>query len=245
MDPDVDRPVAAAQHSPVGDGRTGAGCWVDSRRMPETGVERMEQHGPVRPGARLVRGWLAAILSTVCAGSSHCLADASTPHPALMVLALAAAGMVCVLLAGRRMGPARLAVAVVLSQGAFHALFSVPALRSGTAPGEAMASHGHHGAAMASGAPLSAGLDGHSGMLAAHALAAVLTFLALRHGEKSCWALVDALRTEIGAVLAPVLPLIPAVRPPRRAGEFFLPALEDTVRVRGAISRRGPPAPVV
>jgi hypothetical protein len=199
----------------------------------------MEQHGSVRPGARLVRGWLAASLSTFCAGISHSIADASAPDLVLLACALAMSGLVCVLLAGRRMGPARVTAAVALSQGAYHALFSVSAARSGAAPGEAMTPHAHHGAAMASG------VEAHGGMLTAHVLAGILTLLVLRHGEKSWWALVDALRTEIGVVLTVVLPLIPAVRPSRRAGVFFLPVLEDTGRVRGAISRRGPPAPVV
>ncbi|GAA1753507.1 hypothetical protein [Kocuria aegyptia] len=205
----------------------------------------MEQHGPVRPGARWVRGWLAAFLSTVCAGLSHYIADASAPDPALLMCALAAAGVVCGLLAGRRMGPARMAAAVALSQGVYHALFSVPSFRSAAAPGEAMTSHVHHGAAMVPGAPLTSGAEAPSGMLAAHVLAGILTFWVLQHGERSWWALVDALRTEVGVVLALVLPLIPAARPPRRAGEFFLPVGEDTGWVRGAISRRGPPAPVV
>lgn len=98
----------------------------------------MEQHGSVRPGARWVRGWLAASLSTFCAGLSHYLADASTPDPLPLLLALLMAGVVCGLLAGRRMGPGRVAVAVVLSQGAYHVLFSVAAFRSGPVPGEAL-----------------------------------------------------------------------------------------------------------
>lgn len=205
----------------------------------------MERHATVTPGARLARGWLVALLSTFCAGASHYLADASTPDPVLLLIAVAGAGVVCVLLAGRRMGPVRLGMAVVLSQGAYHALLSVPTLGSGTASSADIAAHGHHGAVMASVSPVASSVEAHSGMLAAHVLAAVLTFVVLRHGEKSWWALVDALRTEIGAVLALVLPLIPAARPVRRSGEFFLPGWDDTVRVRGGISRRGPPAPVV
>jgi hypothetical protein len=199
----------------------------------------MEQHGSVRPSARVVRGWLAASLSTFCAGTSHYIADASAPDPVLLACALALSGMVCGLLTGRRMGPGRVAAAVVLSQGAYHALFSAPTVRSGSAPGEATTSHAHHGAAMASG------VEAHSGMLAAHVLAGILTFVVLRHGEKSWWALVDALRTEIRVVLALVMPLIPAARPLQRSGDFFLPVLQDTGWVRGSISRRGPPVPMV
>jgi hypothetical protein len=199
----------------------------------------MEPHGSVPPGARVVRGWLAASLSTFCAGVSHYIADASTPDPVLLACALALSGMVCGLLAGRRMGSGQVAVAVVLSQGAYHALFSASTVRSGSVPGEATTSHAHHGAAMASG------VEAHPGMLAAHVLAGILTFVVLRHGEKSWWALVDALRTEIHVVLALVMPLIPAARPLQRSGDFFLPVLADTGWVRGAISRRGPPVPVV
>jgi hypothetical protein len=205
----------------------------------------MEPHGSVRPSARLARGWLVASLSTSCAGVSHYIADASTPDPVLLACALALSGMVCGLLAGRRMGPGRVAVAVVLSQGAYHVLFSVAAFRSGPVPGEAMASHAHHGAVMASQDSLSSGVEAHPGMLAAHVLAGILTFVVLRHGEKSWWALVDALRTEIRVVLALVMPLIPAARPLRRSGDFFLPVLADTGWVRGSISRRGPPVPMV
>jgi 3,4-dihydroxy-2-butanone 4-phosphate synthase len=105
----------------------------------------MGQHEQVRPGTRLVRGWLAGILSTTAAGASHYAADGSTPDLVLLLMAVAAAGLVCVLLAGVRMGPARLGVAVALSQGAYHALFSVPALAPCTATG--VAEQAHHGAA--------------------------------------------------------------------------------------------------
>ncbi|MFF0991370.1 hypothetical protein [Kocuria nitroreducens] len=130
----------------------------------------MLQHGAVRLKARLVRGWAAAILSTSLAGLSHCAADASTPHPVLLLVALAGAGPVCVLLAGRRMGPVRGEVLVE--------------------PGRC-AEHPDH------------------------------------------------------QVLALIMPLIPAARPVHRTGAFLHHGLHGTGWVRGAISRRGPPAPVV
>lgn len=210
----------------------------------------MGQHESVRPGARLVRGWLAGMLSTTVAGASHYAADASTPNPLLLLIAAATAGLVCVLLAGARMGSVRVGAAVVVSQGAYHALFSVPSLTPCTSAGGT--AHAHHGAAAIHTTPSLEATSclvplalGHSPMLAAHLLAAVVTFLILRHGERSWWGLVDALRTRLPQVLALVLPLIPAARPDRRGGEFFHHGLRDLALARAVVSRRGPPAPVV
>jgi hypothetical protein len=75
-------------------------------------------------------------------------------------------------------------------------------------------------------------------------MAAVITFYLLRHGERSWWGLVDALRTRIPQVLSLVLPLIPAARPDRRAVEFFHCGLRDLALARAVVSGRGPPAPV-
>jgi hypothetical protein len=212
----------------------------------------MDQPTPVRPVARLVRGWLAAFLSTSLAGLSHCAAGASTPNPVLLLIAVAVAGVVCVVLAGHRMGPSRIGAAVLVSQGAYHALFSVPALAPCAVRGGWAIDHAHHGTA---GMPTVSALDpaacltpvveGHSPMVAAHLLAAAATFCVLRHGETSWWALVDALTPRLTQVLALVLPLIPAKRPVRRSGQFSHRELHDTGWVRAAISRRGPPVPVV
>ncbi|TDL42840.1 hypothetical protein [Kocuria rosea] len=209
----------------------------------------MGQHEPVRPGARSVRRWLAGFLSTIAAGASRYAAEGSTPDLVLLLMAVAAAGLVCVLLAGARMGPVRVGMAVALSQGVHHALYSVPALAPCTATG--VTEHAPHGAATIRTTAsfevtscLVPAVSGHSPMLAAHLLAAVTTFLLLRHGERSWWGLVDALGTRLPQVLPLVLPLIPAARPDRRAGEFFHHALRDLALARAVVSRRGPPAPV-
>lgn len=209
----------------------------------------MGRHEPVRPGARLARGWLAGILSTSLAGLSHYATDAATPDLLLLLIAVAGASMVCVLLAGHRMGPLRVAVAVGVSQGAYHALFSVPAHASCAGAEGTGLEHAHHGAASAAvldpvGCATPAAY-GHQPMVAAHLLAAVVTYLMVRHGEKAWWALVDALRTQVVHVLALVLPVTPAARPVRRAGEFFHRELHDLASARAVILRRGPPAPVV
>lgn len=73
----------------------------------------------------MIRGWAAAGVSTLCEATSHYAVDPNPPNVALLALTLSIAGLVCVLLAGRRLGAVRTACVVALSQLPFHAPFSL------------------------------------------------------------------------------------------------------------------------
>ena len=174
--------------------------------------------------ARAGRGLAAASLATFVATLSHASVAAQVPPLVNIVLALCLAAPVCVALAGRSLSWWRLGAAVVLSQGLFHALLALD-LQSG---GATVAGH-HGGVAVLLDATASAhSPDAHASdnpwMWAAHAVAAIVTVVALGRGERAIQAItrfvVAALRalrpfrglepeTGDAANLAPASPLLP------------------------------------
>ena len=208
----------------------------------------MARRETVSRPARLLRGWAAAGVSTLCAATSHYAVAPASPDPVLLVLAFTLAGVVCVLLAGRRLGAWRTAWAVLLSQAPFHLLFSAGGHGAGAAPPGAGGLQGHHGHAPAAqaladqGAGQLSSTSDHS-MLWAHVAAAAVTFVLVRHVEDGWWRFVRAaVRVLLPAVrlLAPALVPCPALRPVPQA--YLLPPRGwSPARV---ISRRGPPAPL-
>lgn len=97
--------------------------------------------------------------------------------------------MVCVLLAGRSLSLTRLSVSVVASQFLFHVLF---VLGTVTPSGTAAPAHVHGGALVL---PESVGLSGAATadgtMWLGHAIAALITVVALHRGERMLLALRD------------------------------------------------------
>ena len=135
-----------------------------------------------------------------------------------MVLALAFSSVVCVALAGKALSVIRLSASVVFSQVVLHALFTVGGSSVGGALLSVSGmGHGAHqsmvmvvpGAASAAAAAAAtaattaaaathsvslldvAGAQLCSGMWIAHGVAAVITIIALRHGE---WAIMSLLQ---------------------------------------------------
>lgn len=204
--------------------------------------------------ARLVRGLAGAVVMTGLAAASHsAAAGGPLPPAALLAFAVVLAAPVTTALAGRSLSLWRTLVAVLAAQGIFHTLYAVA---GGTHQVHAAAgvdpAHLDHlptgaGPALAVTAGPGAG-DAHgAGMLAAHALAAVLTVAVLRHGERvlaaaaeQAFASVPALRLLrvllAGPVAAPRPLRLPAVRVLRPAGPLLL---------LGTPGRRGPPALVL
>jgi hypothetical protein len=208
-------------------------------RDPSTTATRAE---------RFARGWLTAGASTLVAAFSHVAGGGMQPGVLGVVLALAVAVPVSIALAGVHLSTVRLAVAVALSQVAFHLLFSLGA----EGGGGASATGGHHSALVistaadgsVSGAVAGAMVMGGPTMWLAHALAAVVTIVALRRGEGAAWALVRlAVR---GLTVARLLtaghrPEGPVVRrPPTPAGVRPRPPGQRHLTAR---PRRGPPCP--
>jgi hypothetical protein len=147
-----------------------------------------------------------------------------------------------------------MAVSVLVSQLIFHGLFSFGApgaLSASTAPTAALpAAHQHSPIGML--ADLGSAPAAHSSthdaawMWLAHAVAAVITIVALRHGESAFWGLFATVRLGIRslfAALAGVLAGATLPGAPRSAvstARMFTP--RDLALVFSRMRHRGPPA---
>lgn len=129
--------------------------------------------------ARVARGFTAAGFAVFVAAFSHLSVGGSAPSPFAILVALVISSMLCTLLAGRTRSVWRLLLGVGLSQLLFHGLFSglgTPAAaphQMGTATMGAVGTAVHSGGAM----------------WGAHALAAVITVVALRYAGSAFWGL--------------------------------------------------------
>lgn len=207
----------------------------------------MHLSAPVSRPARFFRGWAASAVCILCAATSHYSVHPDPPSPLLLAVAFALAGVVCVALAGRRMGALRTGCAVLASQLPFHLVFSGGAAAAGGGYDAADPAHAHHGHAELVQAVAAHGdaVAGHAAMpqgamLWAHLVAAAVTFVLLRHAEDGWWRLAEATsRLLFTAVLLLRAALVPC-RAPRPVPLAYLlpPRTWSPVRV---ISRRGPP----
>ncbi len=184
---------------------------------------------------RAGRGMAAAAVATFVATLSHSAVSGESPPVVNIVLALCLAAPVCVLLAGRALSWTRLALAVVLSQALFHALLVLD-LRGGLVPA------GHHATASlftAAGAHSSAAHSSESPwMWAAHALAALVTIVALGRGERA----VQVIARFFVAVLSVLRPF--RGLSPRTDAVLSAPApllLTTAMTVLSSMRHRGPP----
>ena len=155
--------------------------------------------------ARFARGWIVAGFSTFVAALSHTLGGGAAPGLLAVVVSLAFAGILSIALAGRTLSTWRLSVAVLASQLIFHALFSF-----GSAAGRLTATDGAAGHAHQAGQTIQLSPSGGAGtmaddhgwlMTAAHVLAAVVTVVALRYGERAFWGLFNTARVAVHALL--------------------------------------------
>jgi hypothetical protein len=189
---------------------------------------------------------LAAVFSTLIAAASHTIVG-GPPSALAIVLSLAFAGILCVGLAGKRLSRMRLAASVVGSQLLFHQLFGSLG-SSGWAP----AAHAHPGmdpaliVTPATGTWQPASTSDALWMLVAHAIAAAATFLLLRFGERSFWALPlvglisrarALLRILFAQGIQPVRFDAPCVSTARRHTRVL-----SSITRRSGLRYRGPPA---
>jgi hypothetical protein len=203
---------------------------------------------------RLARGWLVGLVATTVAAVSHSLAGGYRPGILSFGVGLIFAGMLGTAVIGTKPSLLRLAGAVAGAQLAFHLLFSL--LGTGTSAGSAgsVGSAGAAGAAADMQGMTSMGtspaalltMTGHDhltdpGMWAAHAVAAALTILFLRHAELAVWGMLGRLghviATRLTLVLAPVR-VEPSTRVLARAAVVLGPV--ERLLISSA-SRRGPP----
>ena len=175
--------------------------------------------------ARVVRGGIAAAVSVFVALCSHVLAGGDAPGLPGILLCLAFAGMICIGMAGRRLSTPKLTVAVGVSQFLFHGVFGMLG-SAPTSPGTATFGSGatsvsghsmHMGTMPMPGSPMgslpnpTAAADSGMAMPAwmwfAHGIAAILTVLALRFGERAFWQLVALARPWVRMLVAFARPL--------------------------------------
>jgi hypothetical protein len=195
--------------------------------------------------ARFARGWLAALFSTLVAAGSHTVAGGDSPGTLALVVALAFAGVTCIALTGKSISLPRLAAAVTLSQLAFHTLFSTIA-STGSPAAAAPHVHGAATPLVVGDVATSAGHHADGWMWLGHAVAAVLTVLALRYGEGAFWRLRSIARLFVRTLFVVLPALTPARITPRRPVEgdhLFVPRF--CAFVRSSLGLRGPPSGVV
>lgn len=134
---------------------------------------------------RLARGALAAGTATFTALLSHVGGGGSMPGWLGILLPFVFALLACMFVARRSPSLPRLIVSVILSQFLFHTLF---VLGVSDGAGSGLQQTGHHGFVIVASKPTltpsmaDAGVD--TPMWAGHAVAAVLTILALHFGER-------------------------------------------------------------
>lgn len=193
---------------------------------------------------RLLRGWGVASVAVFVGAGSHAVLTGHLPHPLILGLCWSLSGMLCVLLAGLRLPRLSTGLGVLGSQAGLHTLLTLAG--HGAAPVGHSAGHAsHHGDAgplllAASGASADAVHQLSTLMLAVHALAAVLTILAIRRGDAAVAGLLRAVRLGLRRLLTLPGP-VPTPAPRPRPLILSCPAVLVS-RIRpGTVATRGPP----
>lgn len=199
---------------------------------------------------RVARGLVAASVALFTAAFSHVIAGGSAPGLPGFALAAAFAVLVCVALACRRLRLLTLAASILSSQFVFHLLFEV----GGGAAAPSVAQHGGHAghaglagygglaAQLGASATDATGAAGHghpaSLMWASHAVAAIVTIVALRRSEQAIVRLRELGRTAPGATGIGLL------RPGRALARAFAAVIGCT-RTAGLVQSLARPAGLV
>ena len=198
--------------------------------------------------ARFARGWIVAGFSTFVAALSHTLGGGAVPGLLAVVVSLAFAGIVSIGLSGRTLSTWRLTVAVLVSQLIFHGLFTFGGAGGRLADTAAASGHAHDAGQAILLTPTGTGvttLDHGWLMTAAHVLAAVITVVALRDGERAFWGLFSTARLAVHTLLR-MPAAVPILHRPI-AGTAFVTLAQPRERLAplSAMRRRGPPVCLV
>lgn len=177
--------------------------------------------------ARVARGITAAGFATFVAAFSHSLAGGAAPSWFGVGASFVLSTMACTILAGRTLSLWRLVAAVGLSQFLFHSLFSgvgAPvAVEHSMAAMETTLPHAH-------AAPT---------MWAGHAIAALVTVVALRFGARAFWGIADTARLLLARLLVVAVPQLDIPRPVVATRPRFVP--RDLALLLSPMRHRGPP----
>lgn len=159
-----------------------------------------------------MRGFAASSVAIFTALAGHVTSGGLMPGMLGIAVPWVLSFMVCVLLAGRRLSVVRLAASVAISQFLFHVLFVLGAIT----PAVAMTGHQHGAHLMMSDSSGVAEAIAAGGMMwFGHALAALVTVVALHRGERLLLGLRDLAQRSIRwlrrrlDIVAP-RPLLPA-----------------------------------
>lgn len=181
---------------------------------------------------RALRGASAAALATLIAATAHTLSGGGAPPPLLLAVVALLAMPVTTALVGRRLALWRTSATVLASQALFHIAFAV-AGATGSSP--MPAAHAHHAMSVPLGDVVVAAAPDPL-MMAGHAVAAVVTVIALHRGER----MLRALGRGILRLFRPLLVVVPPPRP-RRVAALVVVRLGAIRVVFSDVSRRGPP----
>lgn len=196
--------------------------------------------------ARIARGTIAALVSTFVALFFHGVAGGPIPPLAALVACVVFAALVCIALTGATLSRIRLALSVGVSQFVLHSFFI---MFSGAGTAVVASTGGHVHGVEAIAAQLAVLEPGHasahvhdSAMWIGHALAAVITFAALRYGERSFWALLELGRRTTSAI-ARRMPLaaIPVRRPVSLIERVSRERPRTSRPLLSVLRHRGPP----
>jgi hypothetical protein len=158
---------------------------------------------------------------------------------------------VSIALSGRTLSTLRLSVAVLVSQLIFHGLFAFGSAGGALTTSGAATAHAHQTVGVAVLAPSAAATGTMSGdqhglmMTLAHVIAAVVTVVALRFGERAFWGLFAtaavALKSLVRVIVLAPIPGIPRTIVP--AATSLRP--RDLLILLSPMRHRGPPVCVV
>jgi hypothetical protein len=196
--------------------------------------------------ARFARGWIVALVATFIAALSHTVGGGAVPGLLAVVVSLAFAGIVSIVLAGRTLSTWRLSLSVLVSQLIFHSLFSLGSAGGTLVATDAAAAHAHTAGgsavlAPAGGAGVMTGSDHGAMMTIAHVIAAIVTIVALRYGERAFWGLFDTAAAQLRALVRVlVLTPIPNIPQVLAAVTAALPP-RDLAVLLSPMRHRGPP----
>lgn len=225
----------------------------------------------IKPDAgplRVVRASGLGLVAVLLAAAAHVVGGGALPSPTRLLTAAALSGVITGWVAARRCGAGLIVAVLGLLQAALHSVFAAASATASTAPIVAvhlspaaadatlrdhaapvasmtapmasmtapMVSTAAHGPAMAMGGHLT------PGMLAAHALATIVTGLLLARGERAVWALATwwaATCPRIVTCPALRVPCLP--RLPRSVRSETSPPRHPAEPLTGGLTWRGPP----
>lgn len=198
--------------------------------------------------ARLLRGWIVAVLTVLLAAGGHQAAH-SIMHGAtelipweLLGFSAALTAPIAVALTGKRLSKWSTAITTVFGQIAFHVLYSLP--YSGAQAVQGLHDHhGHHQLAVVAEPHMShaihATATADSVMLAAHLLAAALTTVMIIHGESSLLTLIAWLTLAPSRFVLAALPL--SITRPKTVLPMARGWIPRPMNVSQTRTTRGPP----